>query len=302
MFQTVLNSQLLLLVLIICGYILKRVGIIDVHGQGVLSDVLINFILPCNIIHSFLDGTELTASIMGKFLLILVLSTAIQLIAYFGSRVALRRLDRKRYVLLSYGMICSNSSFVGLPVAQELYGNTGVMYTAILQIPVRVTMWSIGIAQFTGKGGKTPLKKILLHPCIVAIAIGLGLMALPVGIPAFFENAIHSVSRCTTPVSMITIGAILADSPLKSLLNRWTLGYSAVRLLLFPLFIFACLYFLPIDPLVRSVSVLMSGMPAGVTLSILAEKYDCDSALASQLMFVSTVLSIFTLPLLSMIL
>lgn len=78
--------------------------------------------------------------------------------------------------------------------------------------------------------------------------------------------------------------------------------YTLVRLVLIPLAVYAVLRALPIDPVVRGVMVLASGMPAGSTTAILAARYDGDAPFASCLVFTSTLLSLITLPLLCLLL
>ena len=127
-------------------------------------------------------------------------------------------------------------------------------------------------------------------------------MLLPVSLPSFLQNTIASISRCTIVLSMIVIGAILSEADIRTIFTREVLYYTAIRLLLFPLFIFAVLQPFHLDPLLVSICVIMSGMPAGSTTSVLAYKYNCDPAFASQIIFVSTLFSIFTIPVLGMLL
>ena len=80
------------------------------------------------------------------------------------------------------------------------------------------------------------------------------------------------------------------------------LYFCLLRLIVFPLAVYAALYWLPLDRLLVSVSVLMTAMPAGSVTSILAEEYDCGDVFASELVFASTLFSVMTLPLLCAIL
>ena len=101
---------------------------------------------------------------------------------------------------------------------------------------------------------------------------------------------------------MLVIGSILAGAEHIDLKDRMMWWYTFVRLLLIPLAVFAALSLLPIDPMVRGVMVLASGMPAGSTTAILAARYDGDAPFASCLVFISTLLSLLTLPALCLLL
>lgn len=297
-----LNLQLMLFVLIIIGVITNKRNIITSQNRKAFSDLLINFVLPCNIVHSFLSKVEISNDFFRNCVLMLLLSSAIQIFAAFISKVLFARFEQQKKSILSYGLICSNSSFIGLPIAETLYGSIGVMYTSIYQIPLRFTMWTAGLSLFTSTDKKEAFKKLAGHPCIIAIFIGFFLMLLPISLPPFLQDTIAAVSRCTIVLSMLVIGAILAETDIRTIFTKEVLYYTAIRLILFPLFIFAVLQLFHPEPLLVSICVIMSGMPAGSTTSVLADKYNCNPAFASQIIFVSTLFSVFTIPALGMLL
>ena len=297
-----LNLQFMLFALMMVGVIANKVHIITSQNRKSFSDLLINLVLPCNIVNSFLSKVEISDSFFRNCVLMLLLSSGIQIFATFISKLLFARFEKKKKNIMSYGLICSNSSFIGLPIAETLYGSIGVMYTSIYQIPTRFTMWTAGLSLFTSVDKKDAFKKLAKHPCIIAIFVGFFLMLLPVSLPSFLQNTIASISRCTIVLSMLVIGAILAETDIRTIFTKEVLYYTAIRLLLFPLFIFAVLQPFHLDPLLISICVIMSGMPAGSTTSVLADKYNCDPAFASRIIFVSTLFSIFTIPILGILL
>lgn len=297
-----LNLQFMLFALMMVGVIANKVHIITSQNRKAFSDLLINIVLPCNIVNSFLSKVEISDSFFRNCVLMLLLSSGIQIFATFISKLLFARFEKKKKNIMSYGLICSNSSFIGLPIAETLYGSIGVMYTSIYQIPTRFTMWTAGLSLFTSVDKKDAFKKLAKHPCIIAIFVGFFLMLLPVSLPSFLQNTIASISRCTIVLSMLVIGAILVETDIRTIFTKEVLYYTAIRLLLFPLFIFAVLQPFHLDPLLISICVIMSGMPAGSTTSVLADKYNCDPAFASRIIFVSTLFSIFTIPILGILL
>lgn len=297
-----LNLQFMLFALMMVGVIANKVHIITSQNRKAFSDLLINIVLPCNIVNSFLSKVEISDSFFRNCVLMLLLSSGIQIFATFISKLLFARFEKKKKNIMSYGLICSNSSFIGLPIAETLYGSIGVMYTSIYQIPTRFTMWTAGLSLFTSVDKKDAFKKLAKHPCIIAIFVGFFLMLLPVSLPSFLQNTIVSISRCTIVLSMLVIGAILVETDIRTIFTKEVLYYTAIRLLLFPLFIFAVLQPFHLDPLLISICVIMSGMPAGSTTSVLADKYNCDPAFASRIIFVSTLFSIFTIPILGILL
>ncbi|MGN0351449.1 MAG: AEC family transporter, partial [Roseburia sp.] len=297
-----LNLQFMLFALIIVGILSHKMKIITCQNRKAFSDLLINIVLPCNIVNSFLSKIEISSAFFHNCLLAILLSSCIQIFATAISKVLFSRFEKDEKNIMSYGMICSNSSFIGLPVAEVLYGSLGVMYTSIYQIPARFTMWTAGLSLFTEVTKKDACKKLIKHPCIIAIFVGFFLMLLPVSLPAFIQNTIASISRCTIPLSMFVIGAILAEADIRTIFSKKTLYYTVIRLILFPLFIYAVLWPFHLDSLLVSICVIMSGMPAGSTTSVLADKYGVNPTFASQIIFVSTLFSIFTIPILELLL
>ncbi len=297
-----LNLQIMLFALMAVGIIVKKIGIITSENRKNFSNLLINVVLPCNIVSSFMGGIDVSQDLFKNCMLAVLLSAIIQIFVTYANRLLFRKVRTERKNVMSYGMICSNSSFIGLPVADELYGDMGVLYTSIFQIPVRFTMWTAGLALFTDVDRKSAFKKLAKHPCIIAIFIGFFLMLIPVSLPTFASDTINSISKCTTPLSMFVIGAILSDADIKTMFSRDVLYFTFCRLWGLPLLVWLILMPFHLDKLLVNICVIMSGMPAGSTTSILADQYGGDSMFASQMTFVSTLLSIVTIPILGLIL
>jgi predicted permease len=192
---------------------------------------------------------------------------------------------------------------MGNPIAEGVYGAEGLMYASIFLVPQRIVMWSAGVSYFTeSPDRKTVVKKVLTHPCIVAVYIGLFFMITQISMPAFLENTIRNVGGCTTTVSMILIGTILAEVKAGSIIDKGIMKYTLIRLFFIPFLVYICCRLFPVRPMISGVSVLLTGMPAGSTTAILAAKYDGDYIFATKCVVVTTLLSLVTIPLWCMVL
>ncbi len=311
LFLQMLNLQFAMFILIIIGIIAKKGKIVSTQAQKGLSDLLIYFILPCNIIASF-QG-KLTPDLIKNSLAAFCVSLAIQVLSIFGGKLLFARFSDEKKPIMNYGLICSNSSFIGLPVVNNIYNSIGVLYASIFQLPIRITMWTSGLTQFTGKkvdenGNKQPvfnkeiIKSLILHPCIIAVFLGLFIMAFHISLPDCVERSITFMSQCTIPVSMIVIGCLLTECKISQLFDKSTFYFTFIRLLAFPILILGFLKLLKINSLIIGVSTILTGMPAGTTAAILADKYGCDAAFASRVILVSTICSIVTIPILCVLL
>ena len=296
MFISMAQLQLEMFALMLIGFFCKKRGIINGSAVQSLSDLLINVILPCNILTGFTSGVEVSNDLMRNCLLAILFSLVIQMTAIYSSKLLFKKSPIEKANVASYGMIVSNSSFIGLPVVERAYANLGILYTAFFQIPIRFTMWSAGLALFTSVNKRDAFKKIMLHPCVIACELGFVMMLLKLTFPGFLGQTVIAVSRCTTPVSMLAVGAILADTDYKKVLHLDVLFFCLLRLVVFPVLVYACLMAAHVDKVLTGVTVLLTAMPAGSTTAILAKKYGCDAEYGASLVFTSTLLSMLTIP------
>jgi predicted permease len=183
---------------------------------------------------------------------------------------------------------------LGTPIVESIYGLGALVYSAVYLAPLRISLWSLGVAIFSGK--KASIKKIAFHPCLVATYLGILLMLTNFKPPQLVSRLIVSLGNCTTPLSMMVVGSVLGMIKPKQLFSGLTLYFTLIRLILIPLMVIGLMMIFRPDPVVAGVSVILSAAPAPVTGSILATKYGSDRELASQIVFTSTLFSIITIP------
>lgn len=294
------HLQLTLFLLLVFGYVCARVGIITKEGRKVLTALVIDLFLPCSIIRSFCVTFD--ESILQKMGLILFIGFAYQFASLFLSRFLFPGAEKGQQVCMKYGIICSNAGFMGQPMAEGVLGSEGLLYASVALIPIRLFMWSAGLALFTATDRKSVVKKLLTHPCMVAVYIGLVPMISGLRFPMFLDDALRYTGSCTTAVSMMVIGVILAETDIRKIAGKgWILYYSLLRLIVIPLVVYGILKACGVDAMLIDVSVLMAAMPAGSTTAMLAASYDGDAPFASGMIFVSTLLSMVTLPLIGLL-
>lgn len=240
----IISLQLEIFIIIIIGYIFARKGIITKEVRKKLTDIVIDLILPCAIIKSFM--MKLTPEIIRDTVIIFIVSFVIQLSYSVFNRIFYNRFDDSKAIILKYATIVSNAGFMGLPIVESIYGQTGLLYASIALIPQRIFMWSAGLSLFTQTDSKNMIKKVAFHPCIIAVYIGIALMiieSMGIVLPSFLLNTINAIGGCTTALSMLIIGAILNDVKWSELVEKSSLYYSSIRLLIIPITIlFVYLY------------------------------------------------------------
>ncbi len=294
-FKNMIDMQLMMFLLVGIGFFIRKKGIVNTEGRMNMIDMCLYITLPFNVLHSFLRKWDWNLLIACG--VILLLSIGFNAISVFFSTILYKKQEINRQKSLKYGTIISNSGFLGNPMVEGIYGSEGLLYAALFMLPVRIVMWTIGIAVFL-KGRKEKLwKNVLTHPCIVAIYVGVIVMVCGIQFPTFVEKTIVGISGCNTPLSMMLIGMMLAEVKPKGLIDKTMVFYTAIRLLVIPAVVFAITGFLPIDGMLRGIAVVMAGMPAPITTALLSAKYGGDEKYATGMVFLSTILSLITLPL-----
>ena len=290
-----IDMQLMMFLLVGIGFFIRKKGIVNTEGRMNMIDLCLYITLPFNVLHSFLRKWDWNLFIACG--VILLLSIGFNAISVFFSTILYKKQEINRQKSLKYGTIISNSGFLGNPMVEGIYGSEGLLYAALFMLPVRIVMWTIGIAVFL-KGRKEKLwKNVLTHPCIVAIYVGVIVMVCGIQFPTFVEKTIVGISGCNTPLSMMLIGMMLAEVKPKGLIDKTMVFYTAIRLLVIPAVVFAITAFLPLDGMLRGITVIMAGMPAPITTALLSAKYGGDEKYATGMVFLSTILSLITLPL-----
>lgn len=288
-----ITLQLTMFLLMLVGLFLRKKEIITEEGKRCLTDLVINVILPANIIKSFL--IEFNSTIFMNFLSILLISIGIQILCTFLSNVLYKNETAPRRKVLQYGIVCSNAGFLGNPLAEGVFGSMGLSLASVYLIPMRTVMWSAGVSFFTeSPDKKTLFKKVITHPCIVAVMIGIILMITQLPLPGFLTSPITALSNCNTAMSMVVVGTILADVDYRTMLDKTLISYCGLRLILLPAIVFAACSLLPVDSMVKGVATLLTAMPAGATTAILAAKYNGDAPFATKCVVFSTALSLIT--------
>ena len=166
--------------------------------------------LPFNIFHSF--QMEWEWSMLKSFAQVLFLATGYCILSIIMSCIFYRKAEPDKRKPLRYGTIVSNGGFLGNPVIEGIYGTNGLFYASVFMLPVRIVMWSVGTSCFMKEKSESLVKKVLTHPCIVAIYLGLFVMIAGMSFPVSVENTISGISSCNTPLSMMLVGMILAPS------------------------------------------------------------------------------------------
>lgn len=299
-FFKMVDVQTVLFIYMAVGFGCRKAGIFNDVARDKLTDFVVFVTLPCMIFESFNMAFSLESLKQGA--LALLIAVGMSCVALLLGKVLYNRFPYEEKSILQYGTLVSNSGFAGLPVVSGAYGDEGLFLGSLFIIPTRILMWSAGISLFTRADAKQAVKKVLLNPGIIAVEVGLVRMLFQIPLPHFVDTAVDNLGGCTSPMAMALVGAILVDVPLKTVFDLKSFYLVAVRQFLLPGICLAALRLLHVDPLTIGVSVVITGMTIGSTTAILAQKYVADAKFASKCVFISTLTSLVTVPILTLFL
>ncbi len=300
-----LQQMIVLFVLMLIGYYVSHKGYISDATFKQLSWLVVYVACPAMVISGsvnsgkMMEGRELFAT-LGLTVVIYTVLILIGLITPL--LLGVPKEDRGVYKVM---MIFSNIGFMGFPLIGSLYGTEALLYAALFQIPFNVLIYTYGILVLKKKtedNEKLDLKKILnigVICCIISIVIAL----FQIETPAFVKTIVSNLSNLTAPLSMMVIGASLTKIKFKDLFTDIRLLiFCGLKLLVIPILLLLVLRQFIDSEMVLGVCMVILSTPVASMTAMLAQQYDGNYALASKGVAVSTILSVVTMPLVSMIL
>ena len=297
LFLDILQLQAVLIILMAVGFFCRKTGMINDSVRSGFTTLCMDVIIPCNVVKAGLSGVSPDLLRNGGLLLLsgtlILLGTAAANRFLYNSRP-----DAHRRVM-QYCGVAAMSGFFGNPIAESLYGAEGVIYVSLFLIPMRLAMWSVGASYFVSDR-RSPwevVKKSVSNPAMIGTLLGLLFLLTGWKLPYVLNRPIDLIGACNTPMIMILIGTFLADIEFRKIWEKdvYILGF--VRLLAIPLFAWGLGWLLGLRGMALSISVFMSGAPAGATAPILAAHYGGDVEFSSKCIVFTTLCSLVTLPL-----
>lgn len=298
-FSGLLTKMLMLFIFICIGILCSKTKIIDEHGSRVINKIVLYVCGPALMIYSVLD-TRLDYSV-GKILLLFVYAIAFNLIALGFGWLCTRLLcrDGKKRGAFNLTISFGNIAFMGFPIISALYGTDAVFLASVCTMPFNLMLYSAGSLLVTGGFGKElPWRKVLLNPSLLGTFVAILLFAFRISLPQVLTDTIGSLANMVIPLSMILIGSSLGRMEARSILL--TGQYYLVclcKLILFPLIIWGLSRALIADDMIVGLLTVLALMPSAAMSSVLCMEYGGDSDFANGSIFITTLLSLATVPL-----
>lgn len=297
----ILANQLIQLFLIICmGYLLYKIKIFNAHVNQKLTKLLLNVSMPALILSSVLEQTERPpiSEVTTVFLAALAMYIVLPFISVL--LVKIMRIPKQQQGLYMFMHTFSNVGFMGFPIISALYGETAVFYTAIINVMFNLSVFTYGVIMVNYSGSeKTSLNaKKLLSPGIIGAALALLIYAGNIHLPVPVESAVQTLGSVTTPLAMLMIGSTLAAMNIKEIFNDARVYvFSVIKQIVIPIALFYVARVFINDEFILGIVFIMLLMPVANTALLFATEYNRDEGLAAKTVFITTLMSLFTIPL-----
>ena len=300
-----IEVMLTLFVIVIVGYVAGKLGYLGGDFDRQLSRLVINITCPALILSSSMTG-ELPDR---RFILPLLLISIVTYIILTGAAFLLPRYMTKRKEdrgAIGFALMFGNVGFMGYPVVASIFGHEAVFYAAVLNVVNTFTVFTIGTILITGNSnieGKRFEKKVLYSTPMLAAYLTMLIVALEINnIPGFICQSLTMLGNITVPAALLIIGSSMSQLPIRSLLGNTTVYLTtALRLALLPLAVYYLTSLMGFSQLVVNINTVVIAMPVATYGTILCLKYGKDTTLMAEVTFITTLLSMISIPLLTML-
>lgn len=293
--DALVDQMIILFTIIFLGWACVKLGLLPKNANNVLSALVVNVTNPCSVLASVMGGQRVLTT--GEVGLLVAVAVGMHLLLLVVGRIVPRllRVPDAQLGLYRFMFTFGNMGFLGFPVIKALYGQQALLLAAIFVLVFQLFSFTYGVSQF-GKGHFRWKK--LVNPMIISTVFAFTLYLLNLQPPAIVYRVFDTVGTVTSPAAMLCIGCALAGVKLGSVFTNWRLYVSSLlKLTVMPVVMFGlCSGWMP-NEMMLGVAVTCSAMPTATNTTLLANLHGGDEGLAASGVFLSTLMSLVTLPL-----
>lgn len=289
-----------LLALVAAGYACGKLGYLDGEFDRRLSRLVINITCPALILSSAMTGTLPDRRFILPLLIISVVTYALlTIVAYTLPSLFVKNSDTAGAA--GFAMMFGNVGFMGYPVVASLFGHEAVFYAAVLNVVNTFAVFTIGTMLITGRGevgNERFQKKVLYSTPMLAAYLTIAIVAFEIdGIPEYISKPLSMLGDITVPAALLIVGSSMSQLPKRAMLGNSTVYVTVLfRLLLLPVALFYLTRLMGFDSFVVNVNTVVVAMPVATYGTILCLKYEKDTTFMAEVTFISTLLSMLTIP------
>lgn len=312
-FHIVISQIVIFVIYALIGVAAVKTSILNEAGLDVISRLVIKITLPIMIFHNTITGADVEQfmSTMSVILLTAVMYGSMYAVS-FGLK-KLFRLEGNKGKVFHANTMFGNIGFMGIPIMAAFFPENGMLYIALFTVVDQLVLWTVGVqltlpedsernsrdvGEKEGQAFWVQTIKKLVNPATVAITLAVIGIFLKIKLPYELDTALGKVGGITSPLAMIYIGALFCYTDIKgSLKQKEFYGTVLVKMLLYPIAFFAFMGLFPwINEDVRLAMTILSALPTMTSIAMLAKSQKSEGEYSAGGVFVTTLCSIVTLP------
>ena len=299
-----INIMLILLAIVIVGYVAGKLKYMGGDFDRRLSNIIIDITCPALILSSTMGGKLPDRSLILPLLGISLLTYVLLAIAAWTLPRWLTKKSEDRGTV-GFALMFGNVGFIGYPIVGAIFGHEAVFYAAILNVVNTLTVFTAGVMLVNGERQRMAFQsKILVSTPMISAYLAILIVALGIdNIPSVISQPITMIGGITVPGALLIIGSSMSRLSWRMMLGSGVVYVTtAFRLLILPLLLYVIFRAMGFDSLVVNINTLVIAMPVATYGTIICLRYGRDTALITEITFISTLLSVLTIPLVAQLL
>ncbi len=300
LFQPLIN----LLALVALGWLVGRLGRHSEELTRGLVYILMRLTLPALIVVSMQRPFSQELLWQSAEALVWSLGFYFVIAGIFTVLRPVLPVPKNRQDLIQFVTLFGNVGFMGFPVMEALFGRESLFLASVFNLPFNFIIFTYGVILLRRSGrnqDSEPLawREVFFTPIMISLVLAFGLFVGNIRLPQPVLGFLDLLGGITTPLSMITVGIMLARvSVRRSLVRPYLWWMAAGRLLVAPALVILFGLFLPASSETLWTAALLTAMPAAANTPILAAEHGGPHEEASQVVLLTSLLVFLTLPIL----
>lgn len=302
-FSIVLEQIEIFVVYMLIGIFAVKMHFLDRKKLSVLSGCITKILLPLLIFTNTINGTTREQFLSST--VILVLAAMLYLVLFIVSLALAKflKIDSKHELLYRACTMFGNCGFMGIPIITTLYPEQGGLYIAMYTVIDQLALWTVGM-DLTGP--KDNAKKLsisqrfrkMINPATIAILAGVFLVLTGIKLPSVIVVALTKTGAAASPLAMVYLGGVFCYIKIIDYLKCKEVYVTVVvKMLLLPIVVYSFLSH--VSAVSQNIAItlgILCALPTMSSVAMMAESQQTDSNYVTGFIFVTTLISIVTLP------
>ena len=301
--ETIVNVAFPVFAIVALGYLAGHWRILGPESAVALNRFVYYFALP-PVLFVFTARAPIDEVLNWPFIAAFLLGTLATLAISFVIGRLVHGHNLSLLTMQGFTAVFANTAYMGIPLFLPAYGEEGALPAIVATFAGLVVLIGgvVATLESVRAKGPSPLDicrevagAILRNPLLIAPLLGIGYSALALPLPTPIGNFLDLMAASAGPAALFALGLSLVGRPLLGDLAEvsWLI---VLKLAVHPLLTFLLVkYVFELDPLWANAAIVLSALPVGALVFVVAQQYDLYVQRASAAIVLSTTISVVTI-------